>query len=267
MRRAISPAAPANVRFQTRRTRRTRIALALLLVLGLGIGLWRGGPGAVLAAGGVSQTSQTAAHLQDGFGLTVSAATCQIVPPLPPSLNEAGCSAIVGAIVTAVDGGGAELGSCATADVWPNGQAASCVIVVPYESGGQVYLDPGTIPAGFAPSLNPINFSAPPAGPVDGIVSAPIFVTLPAGGGVGPGEAILPAGGGVGPGEAILPAGGGVGPEEGEQIDTIQPETTAADADHLATLVTGTCADPGAPAAAPVALTARPATRSASRPR
>lgn len=225
--------------FPTRPVGRPRLAFALLVLLGLGF--WSGGPGRATASSGGGPEPVEPAAAQSGFELIVAAANCQIEPPLPPTLDEAGCAAAAGAVVTAVDDDGAEIGGCATDDVWPNGEAARCTILVPYDSSGQVYEDPGTIPAGFTPRRNPIPFSAPPEGPLTGLPSYPIFVNLPDGGGDQ---------GGAEPAQAT---------QRPEPVDPIVPapaEDQEQDPDHIATLVAGTCADPGDPVAAPIALVA-----------
>lgn len=221
-------------------TGRGRLTLALLLLLGLGF--WSAGPSTTLATGGSGHHAAGLASAQPGFELVVAAANCQIDPPLPPTLDEAGCAPAVGAVVSAVDETGAELGSCATNLVDTNGQSALCTIVVPYESTGQVYEVTGTIPDGFAPRRNPIRFSAPPVGPVGGLVSYPIFVNLPTGGGNGTEGTVEEA-----PVQDV---------DEAEQIDPIQPQATLVDPDHLAIVVTGACAETGDAAAASIPLRA-----------
>lgn len=214
-------------------TGRGRAAL-LLLVLGLGLSFWSTATVTALASGQTAQGGQTTAAAQGGFELRISVANCQIVPPLPPTLNEAGCAPAVGAVVSVVDDTGAEIGGCAANDVVPSGQAATCTVITPFDIDGLVYLDPSTIAAGFAPQMNPMNFNSPPPGPPDGIVSAPIFVNLPTGGGEG--EVAIEQ-------EPV---------QETEQIDPIQPQTGPAD--RLASVSSGTCGDIGAPAADPIAV-------------
>ncbi len=91
-------------------------------------------------------------------------------------------------------------------------------MIVPYNTNGQAYLDLSTIAPGFAPRYNPIGFSSPGPGPIDGIVGFPIFVNLPDGTGQ---------------------------TDQSEQTQPVEQVQPAAPADRYATVITGTCAEPG----------------------
>jgi hypothetical protein len=159
----------------------------------------------------------------DGYEMRTYVANCQIVPPLPPTLNEAGCVPAVGAYVEFVADDGTSLGACTTNVVTPDGQSAGCSVIVPFNTSGQAYLDTSTIDGAFAPQRNPIPFNSPGPGPIDGIVGFPIFVNLPTGDGSGQS------------GQA----------EQTEQNQPVEQPQQAAPADRYAFIITGTCADPG----------------------
>ena len=155
--------------------------LAVALVLGLGV--LSGTVGSAAASGGLATQTSPAALVQgDGYEMRTYVANCQIVPPLPPTLNEAGCAPAVGAYVEFVADDGTTLGACTANVVTSDGQSAGCSVIVPFSTSGQAYLVTSTIDGAFAPQRNPISFNSPDPGPIDGIVGFPIFVNLPTGG-------------------------------------------------------------------------------------
>jgi hypothetical protein len=156
----------------------------LVLALAMGLGALAGAAEPVSA----SQTTggQDDLFLEEGesYEMKVWVANCQIVPPMPPVLDGAGCVPPVGAFVEFIADDGTSLGSCTANAVIPTGDAATCSVFIPLSTRGQAHLDTSTIGA-FAPQRNPIPFGSPGPGPIEGLVGFPIFVNLPT---AGPGQ-------------------------------------------------------------------------------
>ncbi len=163
-------------------SRLSRRILWFVAALALGLSALSGTTGPVAASQPTAGQSDLFLEEGESYEMEAWVANCQIIPPLPPTLNEAGCVAAVGAYVEFVADDGTMLGACTTTEVLTNGQAARCSIFIPLNTTGQAYLDTGTVDGAFAPQRNPIGFSTPGPGPIDGIVGFPIFVNLPTGG-------------------------------------------------------------------------------------
>jgi hypothetical protein len=232
MRRSTEPSLLSAVASPATSIRRLGRRLTwLMLAIGLALGVSAGAAGPAQAQG-------------DGFEMHTYVANCEIVPPLPPTLDEAGCAPATGAYVEFTAEDGSVLGGCTASAVTPNGLSATCTVLLPYNTRGQATLDMSTIAPGYAPRQNPIFFTSPGPGPVDGIVGHPFFVNVATGGGGDQSEQ---------PDQTNQPEqtdqteqsdqSGDSGQTDQSQPDP-QPEQ-AAPADRYAFIITGTCADPG----------------------
>ncbi len=86
----------------------------LTLALALGLGVLSGTVGSAVASGSGDVQPGPALAQGDGYEMRTYVANCQIVPPLPPTLNEAGCAPAVGAYVEFVADDGASWGCTRT---------------------------------------------------------------------------------------------------------------------------------------------------------
>lgn len=135
----------------------------------------------LLAAWAGSASTAVALPVDAGYPLEIRTSQCSGPPPNPPTFEGSDCTPAAGVDIEVYEVGGGLVGSCTTAVSSVYQYAAVCTVVIPYDIDVAVHEVNSTLPAGYAPVLEPIHDSIPPAdaGPPDGVVLPPIFINLP----------------------------------------------------------------------------------------
>jgi hypothetical protein len=117
-----------------------------------------------------------AAGTTEDFELAIVVANCEQLPTAFP-FQGGGCVPAEGTVIVVTTMSGQVLGTCIAEATSP--ETATCTVSVPV--GGTVIVteDVGTIPPGYAPTMNPQSFEVPATEP-DGVFGGPVFLNLPA---------------------------------------------------------------------------------------
>lgn len=132
----------------------------------------------ILADPATGACSQQAPANGGTYGLLILARNCADELTVFFTRPQAGCVPGDGAFFNVYADSGVFLGNCEAASAHPSTSIfAGCTVQVPYGSTGVVTEDLASIP-NYAPGANPVPFTAPGSGTVDGEDYGPIFINV-----------------------------------------------------------------------------------------